>query len=66
MKQILSFKRILTTAVLVLLGLSLRAQTIPVRGVVTDKDGQPLIGASVIQKDAPSNGVVTGMDGISR
>ena len=63
MKQILSFKRILTTAALVLLGLALRAQTIPVRGVVTDKDGQPLIGASVIQKDAPSNGVVTGMDG---
>ncbi|MCR4843381.1 MAG: TonB-dependent receptor plug domain-containing protein, partial [Bacteroidales bacterium] len=45
------------------MGLALHAQTITVRGTVTDEDGQPVIGAAVIQKNAPSNGAVTAADG---
>lgn len=39
------------------------AQKIQVTGNVTDKDGEPLIGATVIDKDNPSNGTATDYDG---
>lgn len=39
------------------------AQKISVTGTVTDKDGEPLIGASVFQKGMPANGTVTDIDG---
>ena len=39
------------------------AQKISVTGTVTDKDGEPLIGASVSQKGMAANGTVTDIDG---
>ncbi|MBR1490017.1 MAG: TonB-dependent receptor [Bacteroidales bacterium] len=59
-------EKILSAVCLACLGLSLQAQAILVRGSVTDKDGQPVIGAAVIQKDVPGNGAVTGADGTFR
>ena len=41
---------------------SLRAADVKVSGVVFG-DGEPLIGASIIQKDRPSNAAVTDIDG---
>ena len=63
MKKTIVIKKILTAACLALLSLSLGAQTIQVKGTVKDKSGQPVIGAAVIQKNAPQNGVVTAEDG---
>ena len=40
----------------------LQTQT-EVRGVVTDKNGEPLPGVNVYQKSSPQNGVITGIDG---
>lgn len=39
------------------------AETIRVTGSVTDVEGEPLIGASVVDKNKPGNGVVTDIDG---
>lgn len=63
MKKTIVFKKLLTAACLALLSLSLGAQTIQVKGTVKDKSGQPVIGAAVIQKNAPQNGVVSAEDG---
>ncbi|MDR2843621.1 MAG: TonB-dependent receptor [Candidatus Symbiothrix sp.] len=41
---------------------ALFAQT-TVKGIVTDNQGETLIGASVIEQDNPSNGTITGIDG---
>ena len=38
------------------------AQEVTVTGTVTDKSGQPVIGATVIE-DGTTNGTATGMDG---
>ncbi len=57
------FKRILTFAVVLLSSIQLMfAQNISVKGVVTDAAGEPIIGASVIEKGT-TNGVITGIDG---
>ena len=39
------------------------AETIRVTGSVTDVEGEPLIGASVVDKNKPGTGVVTDIDG---
>ncbi|NDW13647.1 TonB-dependent receptor [Bacteroides sp. 214] len=39
------------------------AQQISVKGVVKDTFGDPVIGASVVQKDNPGNGTITNVDG---
>jgi len=48
-----------------LIGISatVSAQNIRVKGTVTDKDGLPVIGAAVVQKDAPRNGAITDSKG---
>ena len=38
-------------------------QSVSVSGVVKDESGEPIIGASVVDKDNPSNGVITDIDG---
>ena len=43
--------------------LGLSAQNVTIRGNVTDADGEPIIGASIIEKDKPSNGTVSDLDG---
>ncbi len=37
--------------------------TLTVKGTVLDQDGQPVIGASVVEKKNPKNGVATDIDG---
>ena len=39
------------------------AQRITVEGIVTDSNGEPIIGATVIEKGNKTNGVVTDLDG---
>lgn len=39
------------------------AQTINLTGTVTDPQGEPVVGASVIEKNKPSNGTVTDING---
>ena len=43
--------------------LGLFAQNITVKGVVTDSEGEPIIGASVVQNDSKSTGTITDLDG---
>lgn len=43
--------------------LGLFAQNITVKGVVTDSEGEPIIGASVIEKGKSGNGTITNLDG---
>lgn len=38
------------------------AQRITVEGIVTDSNGEPIIGATVIEKGNKTNGVVTDLD----
>ena len=56
-------KYILTTVLATSFVTNVVAQQITITGTVTDKAGEPLIGANVTIKDAPGMGVVTDMDG---
>ncbi|MDR1518074.1 MAG: TonB-dependent receptor [Dysgonamonadaceae bacterium] len=51
--------------VVTLLGFSLSAfaQSVTVKGTVTDESGEPMIGVNVIVKDVPGLGAVTNIDG---
>lgn len=65
MKTILHLcqKRLLAlTACLAILGSTAFAQTITTNGKIVDQKGEPIIGASVVEKGT-SNGVMTGPDG---
>ena len=53
----------LLTLLLCIPALSLSAQTITVRGSVTDDGREPVIGATVIVKGQPSKGTITDVDG---
>lgn len=49
---------------LIVLGLgSALAQKVAVRGTVTDETGEPIIGATVREREVPSNGTATDLDG---
>ena len=54
---------VLLTCVALVLGGSAAAQTITSSGKVVDANGEPVIGASVIQKGSTTNGVITDVDG---
>lgn len=51
------------TILLLLSGLSLSAQTLTVKGMVTDEDKQPVIGATIIVKGNAQNGTITDING---
>ena len=53
----------LLTLILCISALSLSAQTITVRGTVTDDGHEPVIGATVVVKGDPSKGTITDLDG---
>ena len=53
----------LLTLLLCISALSLSAQTITVRGTVTDESREPVIGGTVIVKGQPSKGTITDVDG---
>lgn len=62
--MITAFKKsILFVSLLLALGFSLSAQTVQVSGKVLDENGDPLIGAGVIDKNNPGKGTVTDVDG---
>ena len=62
--MITAFKKsILLVSLFVSLGISLSAQTVQVSGKVLDENGDPLIGAGVIDKNNPGKGTVTDVDG---
>ena len=68
MKQVLQFSTILLILLLLLpqLGLSQGATTGAIRGIITDQDGEPLIGATVTAMHTPSGttyGTTTNIDG---
>ena len=46
-----------------MISLSVSAQNVTVKGTVTDKTGETVIGASVVEKGNPSNGTITNLDG---
>ena len=46
-----------------MISLSVSAQNVTVTGTVTDKTGETVIGASVVQKGNTSNGTITDIDG---
>ena len=46
-----------------MISLSVSAQTLSVNGVVKDKNGETIIGASVVEKGNPTNGTITDLDG---
>lgn len=56
MKQVL-------TCLCLLLAFAVSAQTTTLTGVVIDSTGEPLIGASVVEKGQPGNAAVTDLDG---
>ena len=57
-------KNLLITCVMLLFAVVSMAQNkITVSGVVSDKTGMTVIGATVSVKGAPQQGVVTGLDG---
>ena len=53
----------LTVLAVLLSSVMALAQTVEVKGVVTDEAGQPLPGAGIIDKQNARNGVVTDLDG---
>ena len=66
MKRKKSFKlRGLFTLMVSVLALSLSAQNITVKGVVTDDTDMAVIGATVIVEGNPQQGTVTDIDGCS-
>ncbi|WP_455609328.1 SusC/RagA family TonB-linked outer membrane protein [Bacteroides rodentium] len=46
-----------------MVSLSVSAQNVTVKGTVTDKTGETVIGASVVEKENTSNGTITDIDG---
>jgi len=57
-----NYTRLLIAALMAFLAMGMAAQTV-VTGTVTDSSGEPLTGASVIEKGKPSNGTVADIDG---
>lgn len=55
--------RILLFMLFAAISLSVSAQTITVKGNVKDTNGEPIIGASVIEKGNTTNGTITDLDG---
>lgn len=55
--------RVLLLMILAVFSLSVSAQTITTNGNVKDATGEPIIGASIIEKGNTSNGTITNFDG---
>lgn len=55
--------RALLLMLLAMVTLSVSAQNVTLTGTVTDSTGEPIIGASVLEKGTPNNGTITNLDG---
>ena len=62
-KKMKNMRHALLFLLVTLISLSVSAQTQTVKGTVTDKTGETVIGASVVEKGNPSNGTITDIDG---
>lgn len=58
-----NFKHIPLSVLMLLVALNVSAQNITIKGSVKDNAGEPIIGASVVQKDKTNVGTVTDFDG---
>ena len=58
----MSLKKLLLLLAISLLSLGASAQ-VHVKGIVVDKNNEPIIGATVTEKGKQSNGTATGFDG---
>lgn len=57
-------KKLILTTFLMISCLLVNAQVKQITGIVVDKSGEPVIGASIIEKDVtPTNGAITSIDG---
>ncbi len=55
--------RTLLLMIFAALSLSVSAQTITLNGNVKDTTGEPIIGASIVEKGNTTNGTITDLDG---
>ena len=55
--------RVLLLMILAVFSLSVSAQTITLNGNVKDATGDPIIGASIVEKGNTSNGTITNLNG---
>lgn len=62
-KKMKNMRHALLFLLVTLISLSVSAQNVTVKGTVTDKTGETVIGASVVEKGNPSNGTITDIDG---
>lgn len=60
----LNIKKLLLCVVMPLCALIATAQNITVNGTVKDTNGEPVVGASIVDKTHPSTGTVTDIDGM--
>jgi hypothetical protein len=58
-----SILSVLTILMLLLISNQAFSQSLSVKGIVKDQQGAPVIGASVVQKNAPKNGTISNVNG---
>lgn len=65
MKRSLSnlFQILITVVLFCSLSISAGAQNRSIKGTVSDKSGEPVTGATILQSGSTTNGVVTDIDG---
>ncbi|MEL5893803.1 TonB-dependent receptor [Bacteroides sp. GD17] len=61
--QMKNMRNALLFILVAMISLSVSAQNVTVKGTVTDKTGETVIGASVVEKGNTSNGTITDIDG---
>ena len=62
-KKMKNMRHALLFLLVTMISLSVSAQNVTVKGTVTDKTGETVIGASVVEKGNPGNGTITDIDG---
>ncbi len=62
-KKMKNMRHALLFFLVTMISLSVSAQNVTVKGTVTDKTGETVIGASVVEKGNTSNGTITDIDG---
>lgn len=62
-KQLKNMRTALLCLLVTVISLSISAQNVTVKGTVTDKTGETVIGASVVEKGNTGNGTITDIDG---
>ena len=58
-----NMRKIALGTTFVLTAMVASAQNITLKGTVCDSNGEPVIGASIIEKSKPNNGTVSDLDG---